>query len=163
MNKFEIKSNWNEIKDKLKQKYAELSDEDLSFSEGREEDLLGRLAQRLGKSHEDLRGQIEEIQRGFAVVRNTAEDAAQSGERYLPANPIPVILGALVVGALLGALLTPRRKQPDAAQAVRDWLEQTLEDLSKRWPKVKKQAQSLQDDLVGEAQNLGRKLHLWCR
>jgi uncharacterized protein YjbJ (UPF0337 family) len=163
MNKFQIKSNWNEIKDKLKQKYAELTEEDLSFTEGREEDMLGRLAQRLGRSKEHLRQEIEEVQQGFTVVRDMAEDAVQSGERYMRANPLPVVLGALLLGAALGALLTPRRKQPDPVQAVREWLEKTLEDFSKQWPKVKKQAYALQDDLVGEAKNLRKKVRLWYR
>jgi uncharacterized protein YjbJ (UPF0337 family) len=43
MNKLQIKRNWNEIKGKLKQKYAQLTDDDLTFAEGKEEELLGRL------------------------------------------------------------------------------------------------------------------------
>ncbi|MGC2578988.1 MAG: hypothetical protein WA376_15590, partial [Terrimicrobiaceae bacterium] len=63
----------------------------------------------------------------------------------------------------LGALLTSRRrKEPDPVHAVRDWLEKTLEDFSKQWPKVKKQAYSIQEDLVSEAENLGKKLHSLC-
>ena len=61
MTKLELKGNWNEIKGKLKQKYAQLTDDDLTFVEGKDEELLGRLQQRLGKSKEDLRREIEEI------------------------------------------------------------------------------------------------------
>ncbi len=50
MNKLTIKGNWNEVKGKLKQKYADLTDDDLTFAEGKEDELLGRLQQRLGKS-----------------------------------------------------------------------------------------------------------------
>ena len=56
----EIKGNWNEIKGKLKQKYGELTDDDLAFAEGKEDELLGRLQQRLGKSKEEVRRAIEE-------------------------------------------------------------------------------------------------------
>ena len=59
MTKLEIKGNWNEIKGKLKQKYADLTDDDLTFAEGKEDELLGRLQQRLGRSKEDLRRDIE--------------------------------------------------------------------------------------------------------
>jgi uncharacterized protein YjbJ (UPF0337 family) len=59
MNKFQIKGNWNEIKGKLKQKYAQLTDDDLMFVEGKEDELLGRLQQRLGKTNEEIRREIE--------------------------------------------------------------------------------------------------------
>ena len=60
MNKLQIKGNWNEIKGKLKQKFADLTDDDLTFAEGKEDEMLGRLQQRLGKSEEELRRAIEE-------------------------------------------------------------------------------------------------------
>jgi uncharacterized protein YjbJ (UPF0337 family) len=61
MTKLQIKGNWNEIKGKLKQKYAQLTDDDLTFAEGKEEELLGCLQQRLGKSKEEVRREIEEF------------------------------------------------------------------------------------------------------
>jgi uncharacterized protein YjbJ (UPF0337 family) len=60
MNKLQIQGNWNEIKGKLKQKFADLTDDDLTFAEGKEDELLGRLQQRLGKSEEEIRRAIEE-------------------------------------------------------------------------------------------------------
>ena len=59
MNKLTIKGNWNEVKGKLKQKYADLTDDDLTFTEGKEDELLGRLQQRLGKSKDELQREIE--------------------------------------------------------------------------------------------------------
>jgi uncharacterized protein YjbJ (UPF0337 family) len=59
MNKLNLKGNWNEIKGKLKQKYGNLTDDDLTFAEGKEEELLGRLQQRLGKDREAIRREIE--------------------------------------------------------------------------------------------------------
>ena len=56
-----LKGNWNEIKGKLKQKYGQLTDDDLVFAEGKEDELLGRLQKRLGKSKEDVRREIEEF------------------------------------------------------------------------------------------------------
>lgn len=61
MTKLEFKGNWNEIKGKLKQKYAQLTDDDLTFVEGKEDELLGRMQQRLGKNKEELRREIEEF------------------------------------------------------------------------------------------------------
>jgi uncharacterized protein YjbJ (UPF0337 family) len=49
-----LKGNWNIIKGKLKQKYAELTDNDLKYVEGKEEELFGRLQDRLGKSRQEV-------------------------------------------------------------------------------------------------------------
>lgn len=57
--KLEIKGNWNEVKGKLKQKYGQLTDDDLVFAEGKDDELLGRLQKRLGQTKEDLRKTIE--------------------------------------------------------------------------------------------------------
>ena len=55
MNKLDIKGNWNEIAGKLKQQFANLTDDDLLFTEGKEEELLGRLQQKLGKTKGEIR------------------------------------------------------------------------------------------------------------
>ena len=59
MNKFIFKGTWNEVKGKLKQKYAELTDDDLTYAEGKEDELLGRLQKRTGRTQEELRREIE--------------------------------------------------------------------------------------------------------
>ena len=59
MTKLELKGNWNEIKGKLKQKYGQLTDDDLTFAEGKDDELLGRLQQRLGKTKEEIRRELE--------------------------------------------------------------------------------------------------------
>ena len=61
MTQLELKGSWNEVKGKLKQKYAQLTDDDLAFAEGKDEELLGRLQQKLGKSKEDLRKEIGDL------------------------------------------------------------------------------------------------------
>jgi uncharacterized protein YjbJ (UPF0337 family) len=60
MTALQIKGNWNQIKGKLKQKYGSLTDDDLTFAEGKEDELLGRLQERTGESKEKLRDFIEE-------------------------------------------------------------------------------------------------------
>ena len=61
MTKLELKGSWNEIKGKLKQKYADLTDDDLTFAEGKDEELLGRLQKKLGRTKEDLRDEIAKL------------------------------------------------------------------------------------------------------
>jgi len=61
MTKLEFKGNWNVIKGRLKQKYGQLTDDDLVFSEGKEDELYGRLQQKLGTTKEQIRNEIERI------------------------------------------------------------------------------------------------------
>jgi uncharacterized protein YjbJ (UPF0337 family) len=61
MTNLQIKGSWNAVKGKLKQKYGQLTDNDLAFAEGKEDELLGRLQGKLGKSKEDLRKEIESL------------------------------------------------------------------------------------------------------
>jgi uncharacterized protein YjbJ (UPF0337 family) len=60
MNKLQFKGSWNEIKGKLKQKYAELTDDDLTYAEGKDDELIGKLQKRLGKSAGEVRKMLEE-------------------------------------------------------------------------------------------------------
>jgi uncharacterized protein YjbJ (UPF0337 family) len=61
MNKLEMKGSWNKLKGKLKQQYGNLTDDDLVFSEGKEDELLGRLQKKLGKNKEEVRQMIEKL------------------------------------------------------------------------------------------------------
>jgi len=53
-NSEEIKGNWNEMKGKLKQKYAELTEDDLLFEEGKDDEMWGKLQQKLGKTKKEI-------------------------------------------------------------------------------------------------------------
>ena len=61
MNKLQIKGTWNEVKGKLKQKFGALTDDDLLFTEGKEDELYGRLQTKLGKTKEEIIKVIEDI------------------------------------------------------------------------------------------------------
>ena len=61
MNKLQMKGSWNEIKGKLKQSYGSLTDDDLVFAEGKDDELVGRLQKKLGKSKEEVRQMIERL------------------------------------------------------------------------------------------------------
>ena len=54
MNTTEAKGNWHEQKGKLKQKFANLTDNDLMFDNGKKEEMFGRLQIKLGKTKEEL-------------------------------------------------------------------------------------------------------------
>lgn len=54
MDKLELKGNWNEVKGKVKQEYGVLTDNDLAYEEGQEDELVGRLQEKLGKTRSDI-------------------------------------------------------------------------------------------------------------
>lgn len=57
----ELRGNWNQMKGKLKQKYAQLTDDDLIYEEGREDELLGRLQKKLGKTDREIRETLRDL------------------------------------------------------------------------------------------------------
>jgi uncharacterized protein YjbJ (UPF0337 family) len=61
MNKLQMQGSWNEIKGKLKQQYGNLTDDDLVFAEGKDDELVGRLQKRLGKTKDEVRQMIEKL------------------------------------------------------------------------------------------------------
>jgi len=61
MNKTELEGNWNEMKGRLKQKFAMLTDNDLMFAEGKKEEMFGKLQVKLGKTKEEFQKIISEI------------------------------------------------------------------------------------------------------
>ncbi len=54
MDKLELKGHWNELKGKVKQANANLTDDDLQYEEGKDDELLGRIQQKLGKSRDEV-------------------------------------------------------------------------------------------------------------
>ena len=61
MDKLSIKGNWKEISGKLKQKYANLTDDDLLYKEGKEDELMGRLQKKIGTTKDGLRNLIAKL------------------------------------------------------------------------------------------------------
>jgi uncharacterized protein YjbJ (UPF0337 family) len=53
-NSTELRGNWDEFKGKLKQKYAELTDDDVTYEEGKEDEMWGRLEKKLGKAKKEI-------------------------------------------------------------------------------------------------------------
>lgn len=60
MDKLEVKGGWNEIKGKLKQAYGDLTDDDLTREEGKDDEMMGRIQQRLGKTRDEVRQMLRD-------------------------------------------------------------------------------------------------------
>jgi uncharacterized protein YjbJ (UPF0337 family) len=60
MNEEKLKGNWNQIKGKMKQKYGNLTDDDLTYAEGNVDELIGRIQEKTGESREQVERMLEE-------------------------------------------------------------------------------------------------------
>jgi uncharacterized protein YjbJ (UPF0337 family) len=61
MNTLEIKGDWNITKGKLKQKWAKLTDDDLQYAEGQQNELFGRIQKRTGETRETVEKAVKEF------------------------------------------------------------------------------------------------------
>lgn len=61
MNKLTWKGRWNELKGKVKQQYADLTDNDLLYEEGKEDELLGKLQKATGKTRDEVEEWLDKM------------------------------------------------------------------------------------------------------
>ncbi|MGB3453112.1 MAG: CsbD family protein [Moheibacter sp.] len=61
MSELKWRGRWNEIKGKVKQAYAELTDDELKLQEGKEDELLGRIQQKAGKTKEEIENWLNSL------------------------------------------------------------------------------------------------------
>ena len=87
-NKLKIKENWSGLKKELKQKYAALSDLDLTYAEGREDELVATISKKIGKTKDEVSNVIQELQTKMAVkpldgrAHADAEKSNVAGKSY---------------------------------------------------------------------------------
>ena len=56
-----MKGEWNQIKGKLQQEYAQLTDDDLTYTEGKGDELVGRLQDKLGKGKSEITKMLNDM------------------------------------------------------------------------------------------------------
>ena len=59
--KLNLKGNWNELKGKAKKEYADLTDDDLMYEEGKDDELIGRIQQKIGRTKQEVIDWIERL------------------------------------------------------------------------------------------------------
>jgi len=65
--KLKIKENWTALKKELKQKYVALSDSELTYQEGREDELVATISKKVGKTKDEISNVIQELQSKIAI------------------------------------------------------------------------------------------------
>ena len=61
MNSDQLEGKWKQVKGQFKQKYGDLTDDDVTYSEGKFDEMLGRLQEKTGKSKEQLKEEIDKM------------------------------------------------------------------------------------------------------
>jgi uncharacterized protein YjbJ (UPF0337 family) len=61
MNETTIKGGWNELKGKIKQAYGDLTDDDLTYQEGQEDEMWGKIQQKTGKTKDEINKAVADI------------------------------------------------------------------------------------------------------
>lgn len=59
--KLKLKGDWNQTKGKIKQAYGDLTDDDLKYDEGKDDELVGRLQKKIGKTKDEVIKWIENL------------------------------------------------------------------------------------------------------
>lgn len=59
--KLKLNGTWNDVKGKAKQAYGDLTDDDLKYEEGQDDELLGKIQKKLGKTKEEVKAWIESL------------------------------------------------------------------------------------------------------
>lgn len=61
MDSLDLKGRWNILKGKVKQQYADLTDDDLLYVEGKEDELYGKLQKKTGKTREEVQSWLRDL------------------------------------------------------------------------------------------------------
>jgi uncharacterized protein YjbJ (UPF0337 family) len=85
--KLKIKENWSALKKEIKQKYAVLNDLDLTYSEGREDELLASISKKIGKTKDEVTTVIKDLQTKMAgKPQGEREDARSEKNRFVSSS-----------------------------------------------------------------------------
>lgn len=59
--KLKLSGNWNDLKGKVKKQYASLTDDDLLYEDGKDDELVGRIQKKIGKTKDEVIQWIEKL------------------------------------------------------------------------------------------------------
>jgi uncharacterized protein YjbJ (UPF0337 family) len=127
MNVQEIQGQWNQLKGLVKQRWAQLTDDDLRIAEGNLDQLVGLIQQKTGDSRETIERFLTDMtSRGSSAVAHAAEatgryshravdgirdryDMAEATVRHNPAQSVALAFGLGMLAGLIVGLTVQRR------------------------------------------------------
>lgn len=99
-NSTELKGNWDEFKGKLKQKYAQLTDDDLRYEEGKDDEMWGKLEQKLGKAKKEILfyfNSLRFLQGNNHIIRNCSISTNILIEQFFLCRDVAVVLRLYII------------------------------------------------------------------
>jgi uncharacterized protein YjbJ (UPF0337 family) len=134
INEQTLKGNWNEMRGKIREKWSQLTDNDLGEFQGNVDQLVGRIQQRTGAARasiEEFLGDISanastmmgrmgqavqevpaNVQHAAGQVQHAVSDAAVSAEDYVRNHPGQAVAIAFGVGVVAGLGIAICMQQP---------------------------------------------------
>jgi len=65
MNWDQVSGSWKQLKGKAKEKWGKLTDDDLTYADGKRDQLLGRIQERYGVAKDEAEKQVKEWEKAL--------------------------------------------------------------------------------------------------
>ena len=65
--KLKLSGNWNDLKGKVKKQYADLTDDDLLYEDGKDDELVGRIQKKIGKTKDEVEQEVTAYERQHSI------------------------------------------------------------------------------------------------
>lgn len=122
-----IHGDWNQLAGSVKEKYGEVTDDDLRQAEGNIDRLIGIIQEKTGQAREQIEAFIDSIwqytsdagesaRRGYQQVAQRAREGYRQSTEVLAQRPTESVLAAFGVGLLAGiaiGMAIAKHQQPD--------------------------------------------------
>ncbi|CAN5724093.1 hypothetical protein BH09VER1_BH09VER1_35090 [soil metagenome] len=105
----------------------------------------------------------EKLENAAQMAQEKAQNALEAGKSYVRENPFPIILGAFILGTILGIAVSQREPRPrETKEKVRELADDIVSQITDRLPDFKKlRGAYLNSPFVEQAQEVGKKLKWW--
>ena len=130
MNTFHFDAAWDQVKGKLRQRFGQLTDDDLSFAKGKGEEMLGRLEAKLGMAREELSDLLNELKSDTAPIRFKMDQAKERVEEL--AGDLKTRVASAAEEFKSAAASQAERAYGKARQEVRTWTDDGTEYVRER-------------------------------
>lgn len=155
MNSYTIDSTWNQVKGKLRQRYGQLTDDDLQFAEGKGEEMLGRVQHKLGLGAEAFHSMLNDMKESTQDDANGAAGAAK--EKLAAAKAKATEVAGNVKDKAVEVAGTVRERAGEVATVVRERLSAFTDDLREQAGESYDQARERAKTLHGDAEDYIRQ------
>ena len=155
MNSYSIDSTWNQVKGKLRQRYGQLTDDDLQFAEGKGEEMLGRVQHKLGLGAEAFHSMLNDMKESASSAQDDLAGAAK--EKFAAAKAKATEVAGNVKDKAAEVAGSVKEKAGEVATVVREKVSALTGDLREQAGESYEQARERVKTLHGDAEEYVRQ------